>query len=99
VNAVPVKRVRFVIRGRVQGVNFRNAAVREAETRRLTGRVWNRDDGAVGVVAEGDAASLDDLARWLRQGPRFAVVESVERAPLDGERRYREFEISDGPAD
>ena len=93
---VAVRRARFVVHGRVQGVNFRNAAVREAVARRLTGRVWNRDDGAVEIVAEGDATSLDDLGRWLRQGPRLAEVESVERTELDGERRYRDFAISDG---
>jgi len=93
-----VRRVRFVVHGLVQGVNFRAAAAREAESRRLTGRVWNRDDGAVEVVVEGDDATIEDYARWLRRGPRLAEVESVERTVLAGERRYREFAISYGPA-
>jgi acylphosphatase len=93
-----VRRVRFVVHGLVQGVNFRAAAAREAESRRLTGRVWNRDDGAVELVVEGDDASIEDFARWLRQGPRLAEVESVEKTVLAGERRYREFAISYGPA-
>jgi acylphosphatase len=93
-----IARARFVVRGLVQGVNFRTAAVRECSTRRVTGRVWNRDDGAVELVAEGDAESLDDLARWLAIGPRFAEVGSVERSTLGGEPRYRDFAITDGPA-
>jgi acylphosphatase len=93
-----VRRVRFVAHGLVQGVNFRAAAAREAESRRLTGRVWNRDDGAVEVVVEGDDATIEDFARWLGRGPRLAEVESVERTVLGGERRYREFAISYGPA-
>jgi acylphosphatase len=93
-----VARARFVVRGLVQGVNFRTAAVRECSTRSITGRVWNRDDGAVEIVAEGDAISLDELARWLTVGPRVAEVRSVERAALDGDRRYRDFAITDGPA-
>jgi acylphosphatase len=93
-----VRRVRFVVHGLVQGVNFRAAAAREAESRRLTGRVWNRDDGAVEVVVEGDDATIEDFARWLGRGPRLAEVESVERTVLGGERRYREFAISYGPA-
>ena len=91
-------RARFVVRGFVQGVNFRNAAVREAETRGLTGRVWNRDDGAVELVAEGDGESLASLERWLHEGPRMADVESVERQDVPGECRYRDFQISYGPA-
>ena len=92
------KRARFVVRGLVQGVNFRNAAVREATARGLTGRVWNRDDGAVELVAEGDEGTVAEFARWLRSGPRLAEVESVERIDLPGERHYRDFSITYGPA-
>ena len=91
-----VRRVRFVIRGLVQGVNFRAATVREASSRRLTGRVWNRDDGAVEVVAEGDVAAIDEFARWLRDGPRLAEVQSVDREELGGDRHYRDFSLSYG---
>ena len=93
-----MKRVGFVVQGLVQGVNFRAAAAREASARRLTGRVWNRDDGGVELIAEGDASALDDLARWLRQGPRLADVASVERIEVGGGRRYRDFAIAYGPA-
>ncbi len=94
-----VARARFVVRGLVQGVNFRRAAVREATARRLTGRVWNRDDDAVEVVAEGEPAAIDDLGRWLARGPRFAEVASVERVDLGGERRYFDFALTDQPVD
>ncbi len=92
------RRARFVVRGIVQGVNFRASVVQEASARRLTGRVWNREDSAVELVAEGDDTALADLARWLRLGPRLAEVESVERTDVVGERRYREFAVSYGPA-
>ena len=95
---VAVKRVRFVVHGLVQGVNFRAATAREASTRRITGRVWNREDGSVEVIAEGESAALDDFARWLRTGPRLAEVESVEHHDLTGERKYRDFSITYGPA-
>lgn len=92
-----VKRARFVVRGRVQGVYFRTATVREATARQVTGRVWNRDDGAVELVAEGDDAALESLERWLAQGPRHASVESVERSDLPGPgQRYADFAISAG---
>ena len=93
-----MKRVRFVVHGLVQGVNFRAIATREASRRRITGRVWNRDDGCVEVVAEGESAALDDFAGWLRIGPRLAEVESVERHDLSGDRKYHDFSISYGPA-
>jgi acylphosphatase len=82
------------VRGLVQGVNFRAAAVREATARGLTGRIWNTDDDAVELVAEGDADALAALERWLGQGPRLSRVEGVERTDLGGERRYQDFSIA-----
>ena len=55
-------RARFVVRGGVQGVNFRATAVREALRLAITGRVWNRDDGAVELIAK-EAAALSPHSR------------------------------------
>lgn len=87
-------RRRFVVRGRVQGVNFRANAAEHAAGLGLTGRVWNGEDGCVELIAEGDADGLERLAGWLRQGPRLAQVASVEATDLAGDRRYGDFRIS-----
>jgi len=87
-------RARFVVRGVVQGVNFRAAAVREAKARGLTGCVWNRADDAVELIAEGEATALGALEAWLTRGPRLAQVESVDRMDLVDERRYGDFSIA-----
>ena len=73
---------RFIIRGRVQGVNFRASAAAEARRLRLRGRIWNREDEAVEAVAAGDVAALDAFETWLRRGPPFARVEEVLSEPL-----------------
>lgn len=90
-------RARFVVRGIVQGVNFRATAVREASRLGLTGRVWNRHDGAVECVAEGDDAAVAAFQSWLNEGPRGAQVSDVERTDLDGKRRYEGFNITWSP--
>ena len=87
-------RARFVVRGLVQGVNFRAAAAREATARGLTGCVWNRADDAVEVIAEGDDNALAAMANWLAHGPRMARVERVERSDLGGDHRYQEFTVA-----
>ena len=87
-------RARFVVRGLVQGVFFRAAAVREATAHGLTGRVWNTADDAVELVVEGDADSVAALERWLAHGPSLSRVESVERTDLGGERRYQDFRVA-----
>jgi acylphosphatase len=87
-------RARFVVRGEVQGVNFRAAAVREATAHALTGCVWNTEDDAVELIAEGSPDSLASFERWLARGPRMARVERVERIDLSGDPRYADFSIS-----
>jgi acylphosphatase len=87
-------RARFIVRGVVQGVNFRAEAVRQARARGLTGCVWNRADDAVELIAEGDGASLAALQQWLARGPRLAQVESVDRTDLVDEKRYGDFSIA-----
>ncbi len=85
---------RFVVHGRVQGVNFRNAAADQARRLGVRGRVWNRDDGSVECVAEGEPAALDSLCEWLGRGPRLARVERVETSELDGGPEYDDFRIA-----
>ena len=92
-------RRRYVVRGIVQGVNFRNNAVAQARQLGVTGRVWNAHDGSVGCVAEGDPPALERFGDWLRRGPRGARVESMEPMDIEGDARYRDFSISWEPAD
>jgi acylphosphatase len=69
----------FTIKGRVQGVFFRDSTRRVAQSLGLTGYAINLANGDVEVLACGDAAAIDSLASWLRQGPRMAqVIEVIE---------------------
>ena len=68
----------FTVSGRVQGVWFRESTRREARRLGLTGHAINLPDGTVEVLASGEAAALDELESWLRQGPPMARVTQVE---------------------
>lgn len=74
---------RFLVSGHVQGVAFRAHARAEALALGLRGHAINLADGRVEVVAMGDPAALDGLARWLAQGPPQARVDGVERRSVD----------------
>jgi len=67
-----------MVRGRVQGVGFRDTTVHRARSLGVLGWVRNREDGAVEVHAEGPAAAVDALVAFLREGPRGAEVSQVE---------------------
>lgn len=87
-------RRRYVVRGLVQGVNFRASAAGEARRLGLTGRIWNRPDGAVECVADGDEAALARFREWLGHGPAFARVERVDEEAAAGDRSYAEFAVA-----
>jgi acylphosphatase len=73
-----VTRRHVVVRGRVQGVFFRDSARRLAQQHGIAGWVSNRGDGAVEAVFEGEEDSVERLVAFMRKGPRGAEVESVE---------------------
>jgi acylphosphatase len=74
---------RFTIRGRVQGVWFRDSTRRQALSLSLAGHAINLDNGDVDVLAFGDPAALDRLGEWLQRGPPMASVSEVVAVAAD----------------
>ena len=74
---------RFTIEGRVQGVFFRESTRRVAESLNITGHAINLSNGNVEVLACGEGAVIDELAEWLKDGPRMATVDSVAAEDVD----------------
>jgi acylphosphatase len=72
------KRLRCVVHGLVQGVNFRNFTAREARRLGVAGWVRNRPDGTVELEAAGEEASLRALLDAVGRGPRMARVDRVD---------------------
>jgi acylphosphatase len=70
---------RLVVRGRVQGVWFRESMRQEAEALGISGWVRNRQDGSVEAHVEGDASAVESIVRWAHKGPERAEVIGVER--------------------
>jgi DNA ligase D-like protein (predicted 3'-phosphoesterase) len=70
--------MRASVRGRVQGVGFREATVARAGELGALGWVRNEDDGSVRVHAEGTPEALAGLEAFLREGPPGAKIDDVE---------------------
>lgn len=71
------KTVAVTVRGRVQGVGFRDWTQREATARGLTGWVRNAPDGTVVALLSGPAAAVAAMLERLDDGPPGAAVEEV----------------------
>ena len=82
-------RRRVVVHGRVQGVGFRYALARAAQSRRVAGWARNRADGTLEAVFEGEPEAVESLVRMSNEGPRGAEVERVEVLEEEPERLTR----------
>lgn len=89
-----MRRIRFVVTGRVQGVGFRWFIRAEARPLGLNGWVRNRPDGAVEGEVEGRDDAIEALIPCLEVGPPSAIVTNVEISEISDELQpYKLFEI------
>ena len=75
---MPLEARLYHVRGRVQGVGYRNFAQQAASRLELTGWTRNLDDGRVVVFAQGPPQKLTELEGLLWKGPRMSDVRGVE---------------------
>ncbi|RZI48697.1 acylphosphatase [Lactococcus kimchii] len=82
-------KVKMTVSGRVQGVGFRYFVITTARQLGIFGRVWNNDDGTVGILAQTpDAQKLAQFTALVRGEKSakgrlspFAKVTSLESSP------------------
>lgn len=87
-------RFEAVVKGRVQGVWFRNFTYNEARQLGLTGEVRNLPDGTVRVIAEGEKVVLKAFIKLLHEGPPLAHVQEVAVNWENFLDQYKSFEVS-----
>ncbi len=68
----------MLVRGRVQGVFFRDSCARQARAHDVAGWIRNRADGAVEAWFEGHPQAVEKLVTWCRQGPSRARVDAID---------------------
>jgi acylphosphatase len=90
--AMSVVARRVVIRGRVQGVGYRDAAVQAAFVHQVAGWVRNRNDGAVEAFVQGPQDAVAQYLEWVPRGPPLARVTAVEVVDAEPDESLRHFE-------
>lgn len=71
------RRVHIVVRGKVQGVWFRESTRQEAERLGVGGWVRNLPTGEVEGLFTGPAGAVQRLVDWCRRGPPGAEVQDL----------------------
>ncbi len=82
------KRIRVFVKGKVQGVFFRQALKVKAKQQNVFGWVKNLLDERVEAVLEGNEENVNVLVEWCHGGPANARVEDVE---IRNEKFINEF--------
>jgi len=70
------------VRGRVQGIGYREACVYHATALGVTGWVRNRMDESVEAMLQGSPGQLADMLAWLSDGMVDALVEEFSVTEL-----------------
>lgn len=85
--------IRCIVKGKVQGVFYRDFVAKHARHLALTGYVRNTSNFTVEVVAQGYRDKLEKLIEHLRKGPFTAKVSDVEVDWRDAAKRHERFDI------
>lgn len=85
------RRVHILIKGRVQGIFFRDAVVEKAQELRIKGWVKNSGDD-VEILAEGEHASMQELLEFCIIGPKGAKVTGMDIDELPYTEEFKIFE-------
>ncbi len=87
-------RAHVFIRGRVQGVFFRQSMKEVATRHGVKGWVRNRSDGrTVEAVLEGPRDAVEKVLQWARVGPPGARVEDLEVRWEEHRGEFQDFKI------
>jgi acylphosphatase len=86
-------RVKVIVKGIVQGVNFRYYSQRQAAKFNISGWVKNLPDGSVAAVFEGDEQDVEAMVQWCRRGPPSAHVTELIAQPEEYRGEFSSFSV------
>jgi len=87
------QRVHLFVKGKVQGVFFRQALKVMAKKKNVFGCVKNLKDGRVEAILEGEDVNVSSLVEWCHAGPANARVEDVEIRNEKYKGEFSKFEV------
>lgn len=83
----------IIIKGKVQGVFFRDSTKKLADKLRIRGTVENLKSGDVKIVAQGDVEQLNEFVEWCKTGPAKAEVKSLVKTEIEDSDFLKNFII------
>ncbi|MEN8136979.1 MAG: acylphosphatase [Bacteroidota bacterium] len=87
-----MEHINITVKGKVQGVWFRQSTMEKAIELGINGYTMNLTNGDVFIEAESDEKTLNLFIEWCKIGPEMANVENVNLAKSDY-KGFRSFQI------
>jgi len=87
-------RAHILVRGRVQGVFFRDHTQKLASSLGVFGWVKNLASGEVEILVEGEKERIKDLLGFVKKGPPMSRVESLDIEWTAYKGDYKDFRIT-----
>lgn len=84
---------KIIVKGRVQGVGFRQFTVYQAEKFNIQGTVRNLRNGDVECIAIGTKENLAEFIEALKKGPPLSRVENITINDTDLDLQIKGFRI------
>ncbi|MBU2512563.1 acylphosphatase [bacterium] len=88
-----VKLHHIIVKGKVQGVFYRDYTQKKARSLGLKGSVRNRSDGSVEIYAQGNESQLKELESWCWDGSPYSNVVNVIAQEEQDDQHFPDFRI------
>lgn len=88
-----MKATHVIVKGRVQGVWFRDYTCRQALSYNLTGWVRNLPDGNVETLLCGAGEKIKVMIEWLHTGSPMSRVDGLVVREIEMDEEYSTFEV------
>ncbi|MGM5482500.1 MAG: acylphosphatase [Nanobdellota archaeon] len=82
----------IIVKGKVQGVFYRDYTKKKADSLGLKGTVQNLQDGSVKIIVQ-DSPEVEKLINWCYEGSPQADVTSVESRKFSSDKVFDNFRI------
>ncbi len=84
---------KVIVKGKVQGVFFRDYTKRQAVSLGLTGWVRNLPDGSVETLLSGEEEYVRSMLDWFHDGSPHSKVDEVLVYDSETDKSYSSFDI------
>ena len=88
-----MKEINIEVRGRVQGVGFRDSVKSFADSIGIKGFVLNNKDGSASILAQGEDKKLENFFVQVQKNPGFSKIDGLNYKKGNVGKEYPDFRI------